>query len=95
MRGFWRKHHGGIGIALAFFLLGAILFLTVRIQNITVTGSDRYTADELEELLFSEPWGRNSAAAYLKDRLKPHRQIPFVEDYRIVFHSPFDVEIIV
>ena len=95
MRGFWRKHHGGIGIALAFFLLGAILFLTVRIQNITVTGSDRYTAGELEELLFSEPWGRNSAAAYLKDRLKPHRQIPFVEDYRIVFHSPFDVEIIV
>lgn len=95
MRGFWRKHHGGIGIALAFFLLGAILFLTVRIQNITVTGSDRYTADELEELLFSEPWGRNSAAAYLKDRLKPHRQIPFVEDYRLVFHGPFHVEVIV
>ena len=27
MREFWRNHHGGIGIALAVFLLGAILFL--------------------------------------------------------------------
>ena len=90
MREFWRKHHGGIGIALAVFLLGAILFLTVRIQNITVTGSERYTAEEVEELLFPGSWGKNAAVAYLNYRLKPHRQIPFVEDYRIVFHSPLE-----
>ena len=95
MREFWRKHHGGIGIALAVFLLGAILFLTVRIQNITVTGSERYTAEEVEELLFPGSWGKNAAVAYLNYRLKPHRQIPFVEDYRIVFHSPLDVEVII
>ena len=95
MRGFWKKHYGGIGIALAAILLGAILFLTVRIQTITVTGSGRYTAADVEELLFSGRWGKNSAAAYLNYRLKPRRQIPFVEDYRIIFHSPLNAEVII
>ena len=95
MRGFWKKHYGGIGIALAAILLGAILFLTVRIQTITVTGSGRYTAADVEGILFSGRWGKNSAAAYLNYRLKPRRQIPFVEDYRIIFHSPLNVEVII
>lgn len=95
MREFWKKHYGGIGIALAAILLGAILFLTVRIQTITVTGSGRYTAADVEGILFSGRWGKNSAAAYLNYRLKPRRQIPFVEDYRIIFHSPLNVEVII
>ena len=95
MRGFWKKHYGGIGIALAAILLGATLFLTVRIQTITVTGSGRYTAADVEGILFSGRWGKNSAAAYLNYRLKPRRQIPFVEDYRIIFHSPLNVEVII
>uniref|UniRef100_UPI000AF596BE hypothetical protein n=1 Tax=Clostridium sp. NkU-1 TaxID=1095009 RepID=UPI000AF596BE len=30
-----------------------------------------------------------------KDRFKKHEQIPFVEDYKIVFQSPVKVEVIV
>ena len=95
MKRFLRKHHMGMGIAVAVLLLAAILLLSVRIRTITVTGSTRYTEEKIEELLFGGKWGRNSAYAYFTDRLRPHRQIPFVEDYRVIFHSPFHVEVIV
>ena len=95
MRNFLRKHHMGAGIAVTIILLAAILLLSVHIQNITVTGSGRYNASQMEEFLFSGRWGKNSAYAYFADRFRPHRQIPFVEDYKVVFHGPFNVEIII
>ena len=95
MRNFLRKHHMGAGIAVTIILLAAILLLSVHIQNITVTGSGRYNASQMEEFLFSGRWGKNSAHAYFADRFRPHRQIPFVEDYKVVFHNPLDVEVII
>ena len=63
MRNFLRKHHMGAGIAVTIILLAAILLLSVHIQNITVTGSKRYNASQMEEFLFSGRWGKNSAYA--------------------------------
>lgn len=84
-----------LGIAVAVLLLTAILVLTVRIQEITVSGSNRYSTEQVEELLFSGRMGKNSVIACLKDKLNPHKQIPFVEDYKIVFHGPFHAEVII
>lgn len=95
MRNFFRRHHLGLGIAAAAVLLAAILLLSLQIRSVQVTGSDRYSNRQIEELLFSGRWERNSAYAYFSDRFRPHRQIPFVEDYKVVFHSPLDVEVII
>ena len=56
-----------LGIAVAAILLTAILVLSVRIQEVTVSGSSRYSAKQVEELLFSGRLGKNSAIAYVKD----------------------------
>ncbi|MGN0372523.1 MAG: cell division protein FtsQ/DivIB [Enterocloster sp.] len=95
MRSFFREHHTGVGIAVAAVLLAAILLLSVQIREVTVTGSERYSEQQIENLLFGGQWGKNTACAYFTDRFKPHRQIPFVEDYKVVFHSPFHVEVII
>lgn len=95
MKRFWNNHHMGIGIAVAALLLAAILVLSVQIRQVTVSGSSRYTPEQMEEFLFSGKWGRQSILVYLQDRLKPHKQIPFVEDYKLVFHGPFHVEVII
>lgn len=95
MRNYGSKHHIGAGIAVAVVLLLAILLLSVQIQNVTVTGSGRYSAKQVEDLLFTGRWGKNSAHAYFSDRFRPHIQIPFVEDYKIVFHNPLDVVVII
>lgn len=95
MRNFGRRQHMGAGIAVAVILLLAILLLSVQVQKVKVTGSERYTVSQVEELLFSGRWGRNSAYAYFADKFRPHRQIPFVEDYKVVFHNPLNVEVII
>ena len=52
------KHHMILGIAVAAILLTAILVLSVRIQEVTVSGSSRYSAKQVEELLFSGRLGK-------------------------------------
>lgn len=82
--------------------IGAAMFLAVlsaglclRIRNVSVEGNVRYSAEQIEDLLFAGGWDRNSLAAYLRYRSRPHKQIPFVEDYEISFKDPFSVEVIV
>ena len=79
----------------ALILLAAILAVSLRITTVTVSGSTRYSPQQMEDHLFQDTWDRNFLVCYLKDHFKPHRQIPFVEDYRLVFHGPFHVEVIV
>lgn len=84
-----------IGIMLAVFLLAGIVLLSVKITQVTVSGNSRYTDEEIESLIFRSGWDYNPLYFYLKDRIRPHEQIPFVEDYKIEFQSPGKVEVIV
>lgn len=95
MRKATRQPHFVRWAAAAVILLAAILLLSVRVGTVTVTNSKRYTQQQMEEILFPGKWDRNSAYCYIKNRFSPHKQIPFVEDYKMVFHSPTNVEIIV
>lgn len=90
-----KKSHMGRWIALAVFLLAVLVILSVRVNTVTVTGNNKYTAGQIEDLIFESRWDRNSLFLFLKDKFCPHEEIPFVEDYSIVFQSPFSVEVIV
>jgi len=82
-------------VVILLVLLAAILLLSVNVTEITVTGNERYTSEEMIDLVFPDRLSRNSAVCYLRDRFREHETIPFVEDYRIVFQGPRKVEIIV
>ncbi|MEY8353723.1 cell division protein FtsQ [Lachnospiraceae bacterium 54-53] len=84
-----------IGIGLAVIILGTVIVLSLQIRDITVTGNKKYTSEQIVNLLFKDGWDRNAIFCLYKDRFKEHEQIPFVEDYKIVFQSPVSVEVIV
>lgn len=84
-----------IGIILAVVLLVGILVLSVNIKQVTVSGNSKYTDDEIVELIFHDKWDWNTVYCYFKDRFRPHEQIPFVEEYKIVFQGINQVEVIV
>lgn len=84
-----------IGIAAAVALLLSVIFLSLQIRDITVTGNNKYTSDQIISFLFKDSWDRNAIFCIYKDRFKEHVQIPFVQDYKIVFQSPVKVEVIV
>lgn len=94
MKRFLQTYSIGMGIAVAAFLLTVILLLSVRIRTVTVTGSTHYSQEQIEDMLFGGSWGKNPVYAYVSYRFKPRKAIPFVEDYKMVFHSPFHVEVI-
>ena len=82
-------------IAAAIVLAAAIILVSVRVTQVTVTNSKHYNAEQIESYLFPDKLGHNSLFVYLRDQFQPHEQIPFVQDYKLVFHSPFHVEVIV
>ena len=84
----------------ALLILGAVVALgigamSMNIKQIRVSGNNRYTGEELVDMIFKTKADRNTLYCYGKDKLTQHQQIPFVEDYQLVFRGPFEVEIIV
>jgi cell division protein FtsQ len=90
-----RRRKIKFSIAAAAIFLGAVIFLSLQIRDITVTGNKKYTSEQITDFLFKNGWDRNAIFCLCKDRFEKHEQIPFVEDYKIVFQSPVKVEVIV
>lgn len=90
-----KKRRIGIWIGIVCIAAAVALVLSVKINTVTVTGNSRYTTEEIDELLFQGKWSRNSVSCYFKNRFMDHEIIPFVEDYKIIFNSPTEVEVMV
>lgn len=87
--------HTIAGIIAAVILLICIVLLSVTINNVTVTGNSRYTDQQMMDMVFQRKWDWNSMYSYIKNSTGKHQQIPFVEDYKVVYQNPSSVEIIV
>ena len=82
-------------VVLAVIIVLAAGICSVNIRQVTVTGNTHYTEKEIVDMIFQKNMDWNSTYCYLQDHVKDHQQIPFVEDYKLVFRSPSDVEVIV
>lgn len=76
-------------------LLILVLLVSLRLTQVTVKGNSRYSAAEVEEMVFPGFWDRNTVFCFLKDRLRPHKELPFVEDYDIQITGPFSCDLVV
>ena len=85
----------GIAAGLILVLVLMIVLISVRIKDISVTGNERYTDEQMVEILFPDKMSRIPIVCYLKNRFQEHEKIPFVEDYKIVFQGLNKVEVIV
>ncbi|MDR1765572.1 MAG: cell division protein FtsQ [Lachnospiraceae bacterium] len=72
-----------------------VSFAVTRIRTVAVTGNERYTDEEIIDLALPGKLAYYAAYTYLNDRFGRHAQIPFVQSYSLVFHSPVSLEIIV
>ncbi len=80
-----RRQRRLIILAAVFFaLLAVFLFgINTRITRITVTGSTRYTEEELISIIFSRDRDYNTFYAMYRDRFGEHVDIPFIEKYSV------------
>ena len=80
---------------LLFFLLLILLLFSTRVNKITVLGNKQYTEKELTKMILTKELDYNSFYAFIKDKIRPHKTIPFVEKYELHWKDPFALEIIV
>ena len=91
-----RKRKGlGIYGFLLLFLLMILLLISTRVNKISILGNQQYSEEELKKQIFSEDLDYNSAYAFAKDKLRPHKTLPFVERYELHWKSPLSLELIV
>ena len=81
----------------ALFLLLVIIagVCSIRIREITVTGNEKYTDEQVADLVFPDNTSRSTVLCYLREHFGKHEKIPFVEDYKLVIKSLNRAEIIV
>jgi len=90
-----RKKRTGLITGVILVLMLVIFFVSVKVTDITVTGNERYSDEQIVNILFPDQVSRIPALCYLRNRFQEHEKIPFVEDYKIVFQGLNRVEVIV
>lgn len=88
-----RKSTVALLIILAGMIVGAVVYFAFYIKNVTVTGSERHTEEEIRNYIFEKEMDYHTAVFFLKTTFGSKKSIPFVEDYEISFQSPSSVSI--
>ena len=68
---------------------------SIKIREITVTGNEKYTDEQVVDLVFPDHVSRSTIFCYLREHFGKHEKIPFVEDYKLVIKGLNRAEIIV
>lgn len=86
-----KKRGKKIILAAAVLAVLALLLLLVlgmcRIQEVTVTGNDYYTKEEIADLIIQGEHQRNTIYLYLRYKYGKHQTIPFIDDFEVSIQS--------
>lgn len=84
------------GCLLALLLAGMMIILTqFNIETIQVTGNVHYTDEEIIQMVVGDEYGKNTLFLYLRYKLQPMEEIPFVEKVDVEYISNHVVTITV
>lgn len=76
------------GILLVLLFTGGVVVLTqFNIETIQVTGNVHYTDDEIIQMVVGDGYGKNTLVLFLKYKLQPMEEIPFIEKIDVEYIS--------
>ncbi len=81
-----------IGLTLMLVILSLSI---IKIDKVVVSGNSWYNDEEIEALVFAKPLDRYFLYSFIKDKLNKKKNIPFIQEYRLDWKSPSQVEIVV
>lgn len=82
-----------LAIAAVTLLLLLALASFFRITEVTVTGNEYYTKEEIANFIVGEGYQRNTLYLYLRYRYQKHPEIPFVDDFEVSLDSLHSITI--
>ncbi len=81
-----KKSHKGLtvlAVVVMILLAVGIFAAATRLTSVTVTGSTRYSEEELISMIFKEDRDWNTFYALYKDRFGKKEDIPFIQKYQV------------
>ncbi len=76
------------GILMVLLFTGGVVVLTqFNIETIQVTGNVHYTDDEIIQMVVGDGYGKNTLVLFLKYKLQPMEEIPFIEKIDVEYIS--------
>jgi cell division septal protein FtsQ len=83
-----------VTLSLAFFIIAfTFIWYYYEVTEVTVTGNEHYTEEEIKEMVMEGWYGRNSLFLMLKYRKKSIKNIPFIDSMDVEIQSPHSVTI--
>jgi cell division protein FtsQ len=92
-----KKNYKGLILVLAILAVLAVLLLSVagyfQIRQVTVTGNEYYTNEEIVDLIMEDGYMKNTLYLYLKYKYTEHQSIPFIDTFDVEMESHDSVKI--
>ena len=87
-----KKNHSKVILTAAVLAMAAVLLLSVagvfQIREVTVTGNEYYTREEIADLVLQNAHSHNTLYLYLHFKYQEHPEIPFVDTFEVKINSP-------
>ncbi len=80
-----RFYRYNILLALIIFIIiaGVLIYTFCNVNNVDVEGNTILSADEIEEYVLNDKYSKNAVYCFLKAKVHPTRDIPFVQSYDV------------
>ena len=65
----------------------------IKVRHVEVTGNTRATDMEIVSQVFTSEFDKISVVLFINEKLKKHKDLIFVDDYKIKWITPFSIEI--
>lgn len=92
-----KKIRKRILVAAAVLAVTAVLLLSIvgmfRITEVTVTGNEYYTRQQIVDVILGDGYQRNTLYLYLHYKYGEHPVIPFVDDFEVTIDSLHSIRI--
>lgn len=92
-----KKKHRGVILTAAVLVLIAVLLLSVagvfRIKEVTVTGNEYYSKEQIADFVLEDGYKRNTLYLYLRYKYLDQPEIPFVDTFEVKIDSFHSVSI--
>ncbi len=87
-----KKNHSKMILIAAVLAVAAVLLLSVagvfQIREVTVSGNEYYTREEIADLVLQDARSHNTLYLYLHFKYQEHPDIPFVDTFEVKINSP-------
>lgn len=86
-----------IFIITTVIVISALIIICISLKidtgKIEIEGNEKYTKEELINIIFQSKWDKNPFVLYYKTKFKEQKKIPFIDEYHIEIKSLNKVKI--